>query len=61
VDLEMGRDVFGDDLGGEAPGSLLIAPVDDMAVHDQGARSGRPRSGCSEMAASNQARARRGW
>ncbi len=36
MDLELGGDVAGDDLGGEAPRGLVLAPVDDRAVDEQG-------------------------
>jgi hypothetical protein len=49
----MGRGVFGDDLGGEALGRLVLGPVADMAAQDQGDSLGRPSSKRSETAASN--------
>jgi hypothetical protein len=33
VDLQLGGDVAADDLGGEPAGGLVLAPVDDLAVH----------------------------
>jgi len=35
VDLELGGDVGGDDLGGKAPRGLALAAVDHRPVHDQ--------------------------
>jgi hypothetical protein len=36
VDLELGGDIAGDDLGGEAPRCLVYAAVDHRAVDDKG-------------------------
>ena len=36
MDLELGGDVTGDDLGGEAPRGLGPAPIDHCAIDDEG-------------------------